>query len=181
MSGQPGLSEVSSSDGSGLVADPAKAMMPPSLRAGTSVWTPRAAWLLQLEELGSQGGCHGLWTPLLPSGAAGNHPCALAAYCWASLHVPGPICHGAWIPRNQFSLGLSKGMWEMGQGLLNVAEFPEKLLESWEYKGAAEPASPEILSLWRVSPVQPQQTQSFHERKLPLSDPQIAVPLRSSV
>lgn len=93
--------------------------------------TPQAAWLpllqvLQLEEAGRQGRCHGLWTPLLPSGAAGNHPCALAAFCSASC----PVWHGAWIPRNQFSLGVPKGMWEMGKGWLNVAEFPEKPLES---------------------------------------------------
>lgn len=57
--------------------------------------------------------------------AAGSHPCALAAYCSAShCASQGPIWHGAWIPRVQFSPGVSKGMWEMVQGQLNVAEFP---------------------------------------------------------
>lgn len=59
--------------------------------------------------------------------AAGSHPCALAACCSAS---QSPIWHGAWIPRIQFSAGVSKGMWEMGPGQLNIAEFPEELLES---------------------------------------------------
>lgn len=63
--------------------------------------------------------------------AAGSHPCALAAYCSASLCASqSPTWHGTWIQKIQFSPGVSKGMWEMVQGQLNVAEFPEELLAS---------------------------------------------------
>lgn len=81
--------------------------------------------------------------------AASSHLCALAACCSASpcASQSSITWHGAWIPGVQFSPGVSKGMWETVQGQLNVAEFPEKLLETWKYEDATQPSSPEILSL----------------------------------
>lgn len=157
MSREPGLPGISSSDGSGLEVDPAKALMPPSPRAGFPVWTnpvtPQTAWLppfqlLQLEEVESQGRCHGLWTPLLPFRAAGNHPCSPATYCSASLHIPSPIWHGAWIPRNQFSLGVPKGMWDIGAGVAECCWVSRETLGElriWRGNRASQPWDPDSL------------------------------------
>lgn len=80
--------------------------------------------------------------------AAGSHPCALAFYCSASpCASQSPTWHRAWIPRIQFSPGVSKGMWTMGQGLLNVAVSRGTLreLRVWRCNRASQPWDPESL------------------------------------
>lgn len=174
MSEEPGLSGFSSSDGSGLEADPAKALMPPSLRAGTPVWTspvtPGAAWLpllqvLQVEEVGSQGGCNGLWTPLLPSGAAGNHPCALAAYCSASLctsQVPSGMEPGS--QGTSFPLEFLRAYGKWGRGDWMLQSFQRNSCRAENIKRQQSQPAQRSWPLKERLQYSHRRLQSFHER-----------------
>lgn len=92
--------------------------------------TPQAAWLPLLQVLQLEEGvmaCGHLSCPLEQLAVTPVHLLPIAQHLCTS-QVPSIMEPGS--QGTSFPLEFLKGMWEMGQGQLNVAEFPEKLLES---------------------------------------------------